>query len=357
MDIENQVEESVENIWEMDDAEFSQLDLDEVETEVPSDEGTTTSEEVEEEDAEEEEESTEEEQDAVDTSEGEEPAEEPEESEEPPVDFSSEYKKIVGTPIRANGKDITIDSAEDAIKLIQMGANYYKNMEQLKPAQKIVKMLEQAQMMDTEKLSFAIDVMNKDPAAIQRLLSDMDLHEVLDDKHSEYTPKTVAVSDTQIDLDNVINTVMATPSGSQTLRIVGELWDASSRQMVVKHPEVIQLINQHVEDGTYDAVTQEVEKFRMLGKIPVGYNDVQAYKYVGDLMYANPSTAVTPTGQSQQRVVANTPPIKKPTKETVVKQKRAASNTARASSHSLSQSMENVFELSDEEFRAKYGKF
>ena len=58
MDIENQVEESVENIWEMDDAEFSQLDLDEVETEVPSDEGTTTSEEVEEEDAEEEEEST-----------------------------------------------------------------------------------------------------------------------------------------------------------------------------------------------------------------------------------------------------------------------------------------------------------
>ena len=50
MDIENQVEESVENIWEMDDAEFSQLDLDEVETEVPSDEGTTTSEEVEEED-------------------------------------------------------------------------------------------------------------------------------------------------------------------------------------------------------------------------------------------------------------------------------------------------------------------
>lgn len=353
MTVENQSTEAEVNIWEMDDETFSELDLDEVPDTTPSedteeeeveeveDEGVETSEEIPED--------TEVEDEEVEVEEEEEPSTD--------IDYATEYKKIIGTPIKANGKELTIDSMDDAIKLIQMGANYYKNMEQLKPAQKIVKMLEQADLMDTDKLSFAIDLIKKDPAAIQRLISDMDLHEVLDDKHSEYTPKTVAVTDSQIELDNVINTVMATPTGSQTLRVVGELWDVQSRQMVVQHPEVIGLINQHIEDGTYDTVTAEVEKQRMLGKIPKGLNDLQAYKFVGDQLYAQPNVQGTPQGQSNVPQAANALPIKKPTKETVVKQKRAASNTARASSQSLSQNMENVFELSDEEFRAKYGKF
>lgn len=84
--------------------------------------------------------------------------EEEEAEAESEVDYAAEYKRLIGTPIKANGKEITIDSVDDAIKFIQMGANYYKKVEQLKPAQKIVSMLEKAQLLDESKLSFAIDL-------------------------------------------------------------------------------------------------------------------------------------------------------------------------------------------------------
>ena len=86
------------------------------------------------------------------------------------TDYESQYKKIVGTPFKANGKEITVDSAEDAIKLMQMGANYHKQMQQLKPAKRIIAMLEQAGMLDENKLNHAIDIMTGNSAAIHKLI-------------------------------------------------------------------------------------------------------------------------------------------------------------------------------------------
>ena len=95
----------------------------------------------------------------------------------------------------------------------------------------------------------------------------------------------------------------------------------------------------------------------MLGNIPAGLNNIQAYKFVGDQLYAGKGK-VAPQGQQPNQQPANAgKPIHKPSKETVVQQRRAASNSARTPSQSLSNNMDNVFALSDEEFRAKYGKF
>ena len=238
-----------------------------------------------------------------------------------------------------------------------MGANYYKKVEQLKPAQKIISMLEKAQLLDESKLSFAIDLLNKDPAAIQSLVGDMDISDVLDERHNGYTPKDHTVSDIQLNLDNAISDVASTPTGHITLKVLGEQWDQASRQIVVSNPSIIGLINQHVADGTFDTVTREVEKRRMLGQIPQGLNDIEAYKFVGDQLYANGNATTAHKGQQQVATNANAKPIVKPSKETVVNKKRAASNTARNSSQSVSQNMDDVFAMSDEEFKAKYGKF
>ena len=218
-------------------------------------------------------------------------------------------------------------------------------------------MLEKAQLLDESKLSFAIDLLNKDPAAIQSLVGDMDISDVLDEKHSGYIPKDHTVSDVQLNLDNVINDVASTPTGHITLKVLGEQWDQASRQIVVSNPSIIGLINQHVADGTFDTVTREVEKRSMLGQIQQGLNDIEAYKFVGDQLYANGNSTAAPSGQRQLGTKANAKPIVKPSKETVVNKKRAASNTARNSSQSVSQNMEDVFAMSDEEFKAKYGKF
>ena len=370
MSTENQTNEATPDIWDMSDDAFAQLDLGSLDH-VASENEATESEESEQiqqpdinededeyhEDERSESEVDTESEDEVEEEEAEVETKEGEAEAEPEVDYAAEYKRLIGTPIKANGKDITIDSVDDAIKLIQMGANYYKKVEQLKPAQKIVSMLEKAQLLDESKLSFAIDLLNKDPAAIQSLVGDMDISDVLDEKHNGYTPKDHTVSDIQLNLDNAISDVASTPTGHITLKVLGEQWDQASRQIVVSNPSIIGLINQHVADGTFDTVTREVEKRRMLGQIPQGLNDIEAYKFVGDQLYANGNATAAPKGQQRVATNANAKPIVKPSKETVVNKKRAASNTARNSSQSISQNMDDVFAMSDEEFKAKYGKF
>lgn len=370
MSTENQTNEATPDIWDMSDDAFAQLDLGSLDH-VASENEATESEESEQiqqpdinededeyhEDERSESEVDTESEDEVEEEEAEVETEEEEAEAEAEVDYAAEYKRLIGTPIKANGKDITIDSVDDAIKLIQMGANYYKKVEQLKPAQKIVSMLEKAQLLDESKLSFAIDLLNKDPAAIQSLVGDMDISDVLDEKHNGYTPKDHTVSDVQLNLDNAINDVASTPTGHITLKVLGEQWDQASRQVVVSNPNIIGLINQHVADGTFDTVTREVEKRRMLGQIPQGLNDIEAYKFVGDQLYANGNATTAHKGQQHVATNANAKPIVKPSKETVVNKKRAASNTARNSSQSVSQNMDDVFAMSDEEFKAKYGKF
>ena len=370
MSTENQTNEATPDIWDMSDDAFAQLDLGSLDH-VASENEATESEESEQiqqpdinededeyhEDERSESEVDTESEDEVEEEEAEVETKEEEAEAESEVDYAAEYKRLIGTPIKANGKDITIDSIDDAIKLIQMGANYYKKVEQLKPAQKIVSMLEKAQLLDESKLSFAIDLLNKDPAAIQSLVGDMDISDVLDEKHNGYTPKDHTVSDVQLNLDNAISDVASTPTGHITLKVLGEQWDQASRQIVVSNPSIIGLINQHVADGTFDTVTREVEKRRMLGQIPQGLNDIEAYKFVGDQLYANGNAATAHKGQQKVATNANAKPIVKPSKETVVNKKRAASNTARNSSQSVSQNMDDVFAMSDEEFKAKYGKF
>lgn len=277
--------------------------------------------------------------------------------ESPTVDIEAEYRKLIGSPIKANGTELVIDSVDDAIKLIQMGANYYKKVEQLKPAQKVITMLEKAGMLDEQKLSFAIDLLNKDKGAIAKLVEGMDTYELQDEQHKDYVPTNRSVSDEQLTLDNVIQEVSSTPTGHRTLEVLGTKWDVASRETVVSNPEVIRVLNQHMADGTFDTVSNEVEKQRMLGNIPAGLNNIQAYKFVGDQLYAGKGK-VAPQGQQPNQQLANAgKPIHKPSKETVVQQRRAASNSARTPSQSLSNNMDNVFALSDEEFRAKYGKF
>ena len=348
------------DIWSMSDDEFSKASFgSDVET---SEEVSITSEEpedVEETVTESADEPTSEVVDEVEeTSDDDDDADEVEPVDESPtVDIEAEYRKLIGSPIKANGTELVIDSVDDAIKLIQMGANYYKKVEQLKPAQKVITMLEKAGMLDEQKLSFAIDLLNKDKGAIAKLVEGMDTYELQDEQHKDSVPTNRSVSDEQLTLDNVIQEVSSTPTGHRTLEVLGTKWDVASRETVVSNPEVIRVLNQHMADGTFDTVSNEVEKQRMLGNIPAGLNNIQAYKFVGDQLYAGKGK-VAPQGQQPNQQPANAgKPIHKPSKETVVQQRRAASNSARTPSQSLSNNMDNVFALSDEEFRAKYGKF
>ncbi len=293
------------------------------------------------------------------TSDAEEP--EPTKREEEPdsqINYESEYKKILA-PFKANGKEIQIESVEDAVQLMQMGANYNKKMSALKPNLKLLKMLENNSLLTEEKLSYLIDLDRKDPAAIKKLVKDskLDTYDLeSSDDESEYQPKTYTVDDTELALDAVLEEISSTPSYSTTVDVIGTKWDETSRRDIVKNPEIIRVINEHVSNGIYEKIATEMEREKMLGRLS-GISDIEAYRQVGDRLSAEGKFGVaTPIAQSSQTTEIPTKPRAKAPDPKVVERKRAAAPTKSNPSASTSTKEFNPLSMSDEEFEKSFSE-
>ena len=348
-----------DNIWEVSDAEY---DVDSISDFEPTEsEEQQTEEPIEhEQDEQVYEDESEHQEEHVDVyQDAQEPEDEVEDtSSDSATDYESQYKKIVGTPFKANGKEITVDSAEDAIKLMQMGANYHKQMQQLKPAKRIIAMLEQAGMLDENKLNHAIDIMSGNSAAIHKLIQErnVDVSDLYSDSEVDYTPNQHQVTDERIELDTLFNELNSTSHGQRVLQEVAGTWDEKSRYTIGQTPEILRLLGNQIESGIYDVIVAEVDKQRMLGNIPANAPMLQAYEQVGKYLQAN--GRLIPAGSNVGKVPTQQTKEFKQHQATVPSNgsntRKRVANTARSSTSSISTQMDNVFAMSDEDFKRKY---
>lgn len=204
------------------------------------------------------------------------------------VDKSLQLDEIY-KPFKANGKEMTVDNVDDVRTLMQMGANYNKKMAALKPNLKLLKMLENNGLLDEDKISFLIDLDKKDPDAIIKLVKDskIDPDKLDTDEESKYKPNTYTVNDTEVDLDETLNDIRDTPSYAETLNIISNKWDESSKAALLANPTGIKILNDHVQMGIYEKISAVVTTERMFGRIPAEMSDLEAYKFIGDKINAN----------------------------------------------------------------------
>ena len=268
------------------------------------------------------------------------------------VDYETEYKRLLA-PFKANGREIQVKSVDDAVALMQMGANYNKRMAALKPNLKMLKLLENNGLLSEEKISYLIDLEKKNPAAINKLVKDSGLDPMdLDaEKAGEYKPKIHSVDDREIDLDTVLDEIQETPTYTQTLEIVSKKWDGASKQTIASTPQLLKVINDHVANGIYDLINQEVERERMFGRLN-GLSDIEAYRRVGDAINARGgfNHLVSNQGKPNQEPVVVQPKPKAPADDKLNEKRRAASSTKPANVSTAAASDFNPLALSDEEF-------
>lgn len=290
------------------------------------------------------------------------PAENKDESQEkkdPPKDESSinykaEYERLLA-PFKANGRDIQVKNIDEAITLMQMGANYNKKMAALKPNLKLMKMLENGNLLSEEKISFLIDLDKKNPAAISKLIKDSG-HDPMDldaDKASAYRQTAYTVDDREIELDTVLDEIQGTPSYNRTLDIVSTKWDAASKQVIAGQPQILRVINDHISSGIYDAIQKEIDSERMFGRLR-GLSDIEAYRHVGDALHAKGAFnhlmqgSSQPQGKQQQETVV-VPPKPKADDSKLKEKRRAASSTKPAAVNQNTSDFDPL-SMSDEEF-------
>lgn len=286
---------SDEDFLNMDEAEFEvpeEVSEDNTEEEVTEeqeeekgdtevvDEDTSGSEEEDTEEGESKDESTEDEEEES-TEEKSEDKPDEDKKEEPDAVKAEDFFKEITKPFKANGVMHEITDPSDVVRLMKMGLNYSKKMTVMKPHLKVTKMLERHNLLDEDKISYLIDLDKKDPNAISKLVKDsgVDQYEITNNDN-EYSPKSYALSDEEVQLEDVIADVKESDEGSRTLNIIGQEWDDESKQMLANEPQYIKALNDQVINGQYDQIAAQVAKERALGKL-VGLSDIKAYDSVG----------------------------------------------------------------------------
>lgn len=291
------------------------------------------------------------ESDEVEAEEGEGDEEELEEeldsSEE--IDYKAQYEQLL-KPFKANGSEMQVENVEEAVKLMQMGANYNKKMTALKPNLRKMKMLENNDLFDEDRLNLMIEVAKGNTDAITKIIKDSNIDPLdLNLEGSEYTPKNHTVGDNEVDLDEVVSRIQDTESFADTIDIVSSKWDDTSKRSIMTNPTQLEALNNHVANGVYDYVTKEVNRMRALGSLG-NLSDLDAYNQVGMKLAGEGKVTVNGVVQEVPKTkhTIGTKPAKVDKARKDVK-KRAASPTRNKGTPQTERDFDPL-KMSDEEF-------
>lgn len=276
------------------------------------------------------------------------------------LNYAAEFQKIL-KPFKANGREIQVQSAEEAITLMQMGANYNKKMAAIKPHLKTLKILDKHGINNESELSYLIDLKNKNPQAISKLIKDsgIDPLDMNTTDGDSYKPTDHGVSDQEVALDEVLDSIQDSPVYSRLIDTVGKQWDAASKHAIGNQPALLTYLNAQMENGVYDVIMDEVNRKRALGQLS-GLSDLDAYKQVGDSIQARNGFDHLIQNSSSENKGQQTPPTKKRvppkqvTEDPKLKAKRKAAGPAKQTSKKSTPSDFNPLTLSDEEFEKRF---
>lgn len=302
-----------------------------------------------------------------------EPAKEPEAKADPEpkveqkstIDHKAFYERVMA-PFKANGKMIELQSPEEAIQLMQMGANYTRKMQDLQSTKKFVMMLENNGLLDENKLSFLIDLEKGDTEAVKKFLKDRKIDPIDVDvsTDSQYKGGQHRVTDQEVAFHSAIDELTSAEGGRETIQSLNQ-WDQASKAELVNRPQIMKAI--HFQRQTkvngisiYDRIANEVNRQQMLGVISANTPFVQAYQSIGDQMMAagafnevtKPATPAQPAPAA--RVPVATRPAKTPAQVKADNQRVRAAAAPRTPARPAT-TAKNPLSLSDDEFMKQYG--
>ena len=265
--------------------------------------------------------------------------------------YEDAYNQVTA-PFKANGATMQVKSPEDIVRLMQMGAGAQKQMAKLKPNLKLIKMLENNNLLDERRLNNLIDLSKNDSKAIAKLVKDsgVDPDDIDIENASTYQPNNYTVTDSEYELDQVLDSIKHTDTFDKTIDLLTSEWDDKSKTFVSENPNVIKVINDHMLNGVYDKVNAVMQQDKALGKLS-GVSDVDAYKQIIDMLAKNGELV---DGNQQVPVQSNITDIGDAGSVKRKQNRKAAAPTKQTNTSNNSKQDVSYLTLSDDEFMAKY---
>ena len=275
------------------------------------------------------------------------------------INYEAFYKHIT-EEFTANGRKMKVSSAEDIIKLMQMGAGFNRKMAELKPNLKKLRMLDKHGLLNDEKLNYLIDLEKKDPKAIAKLVADSKIDPLdLDVKDVEYVGSDYSVDEREVDLQQVVAEIQHTDTYDRMTQVVLKEWDAKSKQAIADDPQLLKALNDQMAAGVYDRISTEIEQERMFGRLD-GKSDIEAYQLMGQKLategafdHLDRSQA---QGQQKSPAQSDSADSKKKEQAEIRRKKRKAASPAKstAAKKTGNTSDFNPLGMTDEDFQKQF---
>lgn len=201
---------------------------------------------------------------------------------------ATDFYNSITAPLKADNHEYTFNDPAKIRELIQKGINYNSKMEAIKQMRGVHEVLSEADLLDPVKLSFLIDVHNRKPEAIAKLLQDskLDTYELDEQKASEY-------KETSVNLDQASKVAHfrahyndnANDPNYATVFEQARQWDEQSQEQFLNNPEYLRTLADHKANGVYDKVMNQVAYERNVNGIRRPMLD--HYHEVGVRMFGN----------------------------------------------------------------------
>lgn len=290
--------------------------------------------------------------------------EEPQEQQEQPqeqeeeIDYKAFYDEVTA-PIRADGRDFTIKSSSDLRNLVSKGLDYTQKTQQIAPYRKTLAFLRDNDALDDTKLSYMLDLYNKDEKAVKQLIREMtaepkeegkqklelyDLDPEQEDEQNRYHFQNKnTITDEQLNFKEAFDEISVAEGGNAFLNKVIQKFDESSVSYLYKNPQSLRLLYQADRAGQFDQIMDKMQ-----------YNDMI---HPENVQIDNTITRFMKTGQSMPEIFAQN---QQPTQQQVVQQRQQQNRVKSASipraSGGKSRNFVDPLDMSDEEFKAQFGK-
>lgn len=230
-----------------------------------------------------------------------------------------ESLKELFAPIKAAGTEIVLKDIDEARRLIQMGYDYSRKMREMKPHKRLIRTMEKHNIGEAQ-LSYAIDLLNGKPEAINKLVKDsgVDLSAFeYGEADTAYTPSTANVATSQeVELQEVFDSLKSSPFLPRINSVIQSEWDVPSVQQFADNPQFIRELEIDMRNGHFDKIMQEVVRQEALGNLASDMNDLERYCAIGRQLFGQAGqtqVAEQPTPLQQQQVVVAPRPKKQPT--------------------------------------------
>ena len=216
---------------------------------------------------------------------------------------AEDFVKQVTSEFTANGRQVRVEKPEDIVRLMQMGMNYNKKMEAIKPNMGLIKTLKEHGLDNPETLQFLIDLKKHDKTAIAKLLKDaeVDTYDLPDLEETPYTSQTAIISNQQAEFESVLADLNQLPKGTDLIQSLGrsETWDDDSLEFFRTQPEALYHLYNDKNSGLYDEVIRVIDLDKSLGYIPQTWLEkpfVELYEFVASSL--SQQQQQVPTSQS-----------------------------------------------------------